>query len=160
MKFMWGLLTGAFLGAIVTMWYINRQLADTTNTTNTATTTQPTTLDNGLPADFEAFLQHFSTDSIFQMGRISFPLAGLPAYADSTTMVEKKFRYLPEEWVMHKPFNTESGFKQSFEVAGEYLVIENSINKEAGFGMQRRFAKLNDEWNLIFFAGINKLNGE
>lgn len=153
MKFMWGLLTGAFLGAIVTMWYINRQMSNSPQATPTEV------MANALPEDFPAFLDRFATDSLFQMSRISFPLAGLPAYADSIIIASNSFRYHAEDWVLHKPFNTSLEFKQEYEVAGDALVIENIVNSNAGFGMQRRFARLNGDWHLIYYAGINKIGG-
>lgn len=136
------------------MWFINRKIE---NQQVDATEQQLLEGESELPADFASFLDRFSKDSLYQMAHISFPLSGLPAYADSMTVAESNFKYYPEDWVMHKPFSGQNNFEQNFQIAGEGLVIERIGNKD-GFSMQRRFAKLSNEWHLIYYAAINKGN--
>ena len=136
------------------MWFINRKIEK-----QQVNPTEQHALegDLALPEDFVTFLDRFSTDSLYQMAHISFPLSGLPAYADSMTVAENNYKYYPADWVMHKPFSGQNNFEQGFQIAGEGLVIERIGNKD-GFSMQRRFAKLSGEWHLIYYAAINKSN--
>lgn len=135
------------------MWYVKKQLNDQPN----GGVIEEVAV-NEMPADFPTFLDRFSTDSLFQMDRIAFPLKGLPAYADSLTLASGDYTWYKHEWVMHKPFNEELGnFKREYDVAGESLVIETIVDQQSGYGMQRRFAKLSDEWHLIYYVAINKL---
>ncbi|NNE30548.1 MAG: hypothetical protein HKN16_12990 [Saprospiraceae bacterium] len=152
MKFWWGFLAGAFLGSVLTMWFVKERLQDNSSSEPQATA------QNSLPDGFAEFLVRFSADSLYQMEHISFPLSGFPAYADSLTLARKDFRYLPDDWVLHKSFDPETGtFVQEFSIVSEDMVIENIQDPQSGFGMQRRFARLQGDWHLIYYAGINKV---
>ena len=119
MKFLWGLLVGAFLGAICTMWFINRKLERQQAMQQVAEEI------SRLPQGFMGFLDRFSSDSLFQIEHITFPLSGLPAYADSATIAEGNFKYYPEDWVMHRSFKDDGTFIREFQVAGDAMVIES-----------------------------------
>jgi len=148
MKFLWGLLVGAFLGAIGTMWYVKKNM--------NVTSEVGTPIANDLPADFSNFYEEFHADSVYQINHVVFPLQGLPAYADSITMVEGTFRFQKEDWTTHKPFQDETGsFKREFKILGDGFVVEEIKDAQNGIGMQRRFAKRGAEWYLIYYAEIN-----
>ena len=147
-KFFWGLIIGAFLGGIITMWYIKGQLQNAAS--------QEITVNNEVPAGFLNFYEKFHKDSLYQIEHVVFPLQGLPAYADSATFANKSFRFEKDDWVMHKSFNDQDGqFVRSFNKLGEGLMVEQIKNAEQGVGMQRRFAKRGEEWYLIYYAQIN-----
>ena len=57
-----------------------------------------------VPDDFVVFYDKFLSDSAYQMEHIRFPLEGLPSNADSSTVVERSFRWLAEDWEVHKSF--------------------------------------------------------
>jgi len=147
-KFLWGLLVGAFLGGIVTMWYIKGQLQNTP--------APDTYVSNDIPQDFLNFYEKFHQDSLYQMEHIIFPLQGLPAYADSATIAEKSFRFQKEDWVLHKRFDDQDGqFNRSFNKLSEGMMVEQIKNVENGIGIQRRFVKRENDWYLIYYAEVN-----
>ncbi len=111
-----------------------------------------------LPPDFMTFYQSFHVDSSFQMQHIVFPLQGYPDYADSLTLAEGSYRWLPENWTMQRSIDFEmSEFKRHFETVNEQMVVERIVHQNGTFGMVRRFAKVAGEWHLIYYAGMNKL---
>ncbi|MEO1438629.1 MAG: hypothetical protein AAFV80_24020, partial [Bacteroidota bacterium] len=106
-----------------------------------------------LPDDFKAFYKQFHEDSIFQLARISFPLEGVPNYIDSS--YTGNFYWKKENWRMHRSFDpTFGGYDRTFSY-NEYMV-EETIKDENDFGTLRRFYKLDDQWTLIYYAGMNK----
>ncbi len=112
-----------------------------------------------LPEDFTAFYQRFLTDSLYQMEHIVFPLEGIPDNADSATIAGGAFRWLPENWVMHRLVDpSTSDFDIHFETFGADIVTENLIHRSGQYALRRRFAKQGTEWNLIYYAGLNTLN--
>ncbi|MCB0630515.1 MAG: hypothetical protein R2824_12985 [Saprospiraceae bacterium] len=111
-----------------------------------------------LPEDFLDFYQRFLTDSLYQMEHILFPLQGLPDKADSTVLAENNFRWQMDDWVMHRPIDKESGFSVNLQPVTE-TIIKEQIQHESGlYGMERRYAFMDDGWYLIYYAGLNALN--
>lgn len=109
--------------------------------------------------EFEAFYLKFHQDSLFQVEHITFPLEGLPANADSATLVNNDFRWQKEDWQMHKPFDSKNGeYQIEFSSFGEDLIIEKVLHKSGTYGMLRRFARISGEWHLIYYAGFNRVN--
>jgi len=59
---------------------------------------------------------------------------------------------------MHRPIDFQkSKFVQNFETLGDELIIENISDRDSGYGMMRRWAKIGGEWSLIYYVGINSL---
>lgn len=118
-------------------------------------TTDQVQIDNGRADDFEVFYEQFHSDSTFQIEHIQWPLEGLPAHADTLTN-PAGFRWQKEAWVLHRPFNDAlTGFSRSISSMGDGLMIEKIAHEEAGFRMERRFALIDDEWKLIYYAALN-----
>ncbi|MCB0519254.1 MAG: hypothetical protein H6577_08530 [Lewinellaceae bacterium] len=125
-------------------------------------TSQPSdagsTEQNDLPEGFAEFYQHFHSDSTFQMGHIVFPLEGLPNKADSTLLASGKFYWKAEDWKMQKAIDFEmSEFRRELLPLNKMMVEEHIIHKNGQYGMVRRFARLGDEWQLIYYAGMNRI---
>ena len=111
-----------------------------------------------LPEDFIAFYQQFHDDSSYQMAHIMFPLAGVPANVDTLSTDAKKFRWQLADWKIHRPFDQSlTGYTKSYSKFEEGIVIETIAQKQVGVGMERRFAKVDEEWMLIYYAGMNYL---
>ncbi len=114
-----------------------------------------------LPAeyqDFVNFYERFHQDSAYQMEHIIFPLEGLPREADSTTIASGAFRWQKEDWRIQRPFDLQSSsFEQQLIPISEGLIIEKIIHKDGGLAMQRRYARLGEEWYLIYYADLNRV---
>lgn len=122
------------------------------------TTTNETTETDQYLVEFEAFYDRFHLDSLYQMQHITFPLEGIPAQADSATLVDNSFRWQKDDWRMHRPFNRyDNNFQREFLPVGKTMIVEKITDGKTGFSMTRRFAKLDDEWYLIYYAGMNML---
>lgn len=110
----------------------------------------------GSGGDFETFYERFHQDSLYQMEHIAFPISGMPSFTDEESAADPNFRWTPENWKLHKPFNfKDSEFKQSFRVIGSNVVEETILHQQGQFGMVRRFGLVSGEWNLIYFADMN-----
>lgn len=109
-------------------------------------------------SDFADFYRRFHTDSLFQMAHILFPLDGLPKEADSSMLASGQFKWHKEEWVMHRGFDLDgNGFLQEFSPIGDDFIVERIIHKEYGLAITRHFSKMGGEWNLIYYAGLNRI---
>ncbi|HNG06650.1 MAG TPA: hypothetical protein PKU98_09115, partial [Saprospiraceae bacterium] len=95
-------------------------------------------------------------DSFYQIEHCVFPMEGLPDQADSS-LNTAGFRWTPENWRMHKELSdTSSGMKRTWDIISDQMVNERMLNEQQGIGMERRFAKMNDEWYLIYYVGVNQ----
>lgn len=111
-----------------------------------------------LPSEFMKFYMQFHTDSLYQVEHILFPLDGLPPNADSVTIADKTFKWTAEDWQIHHPFsNANEAFKQEYLSVDDNTVIEYIIDNSTGFGMERRFSNLGNEWYLIYYEAMNSL---
>ncbi|MCB0558408.1 MAG: hypothetical protein H6573_24350 [Lewinellaceae bacterium] len=114
-----------------------------------------------LPAeyqDFADFYERFHQDSLYQMEHIIFPLEGLPRQADSTLIAGGAFRWQKDSWRMQRGFNLESSsFEQQLIPISEDLIIEKITHKVGDLAMQRRFARLGEDWYLIYYADLNRV---
>lgn len=109
----------------------------------------------GLPADFEVFFQKFHTDSLYQMEHIIFPLEGHIRVMENQIEIINPIKWEKEGWIMHKPFNDHGGtFEQKYLMTDD-LVVEKISDKSNFFKMERRFAKLGEDWTLIYYGANN-----
>lgn len=109
-------------------------------------------------ADFENFYEQFHRDADYQMAHITFPLEGLPSDADAETIASGNFHWEAEDWELQRPFDVEnSDFEREVIKFGDDLVIEKIVHKSGEYGTIRRFAKMGEEWYLIYYAGLNRI---
>jgi hypothetical protein len=114
-------------------------------------------------ADFYEFYQKFHRDSLFQIAHITWPLEGLPNHAgmDSTLNRNEPYYWQKEDWIMHQPIDFQmSEFRRELTPISEDLIFENITHKSGHYGMVRRWAKLSDGWNLIYYVGMNRIGKE
>jgi len=153
---------GFFAGVILTSIFFTMKLRQMTNTVQDSTEAiEEYVPEEGMPSGFLAFYQRFHDDSLFQLEHVIFPLQGIPAEADSATIVDGRFRWEKEGWVMHHPIeDAGTQFARNFKKITDDLVIENISVAQGQYGMQRRFSKSGDDWYLIYYAGMNRLATE
>jgi hypothetical protein len=119
----------------------------------------PPASEAAIPADFMEFYQRFHQDSAYQVSHIIFPLEGLPDHADSLTIVSGTFRWQQEGWLMQRSFDFEmSNYVRDLQSPADNVIQERIVHKNGLTGMVRRFARLGDEWYLIYYAGINLIS--
>lgn len=109
-----------------------------------------------LPEDFKEFYYKFHTDSAFQMESIVFPLEGKPSgLSEDEIRYAGGFKWQKDVWKLHKPFDNEDNeFVREYELFGD-MVIEVIKVRGSSIGMERRFAKISDEWTLIYYSAMN-----
>lgn len=113
-----------------------------------------------LPVDFVIFYRLFHDDSAYQMDHIIFPLEGMPnSLGDDDTLTTTRYFWQKKDWKKHNRFVDPGGdFDQWFEVFDDRF-IEHWVNmKGTNMYMRRRFAKMDDEWFLIYYQGMQPLN--
>ena len=135
------------------------QCGDPAATTEAAEISATETPAVGEMQDFNEFYQRFHQDSLFQMAHIQWPLEGIPSNADSLTLTNNDFRFLPENWRMHRSVDYEtSGFRREFFPVSDSFIIEKVTHRQSPLGMMRRWLKSDGEWRLIYYAGMNNLS--
>lgn len=108
------------------------------------------------PDDFGDFYRRFLSDADYQLAHITFPLEGLPASATAEDL--GTFYWQRDDWQIHRPFDPQAtGFETEFIPIGHDVMVERITHKDRPFGMMRRYARLGDEWYLIYYAGLNEL---
>lgn len=111
-----------------------------------------------LPADFLAFYQVFHADSAFQTDRIIWPLKGLPDQADAETILGDHFYHQRDDWTIHRELvDPGNEFDHYFALVDERLIVERIQTRATNLGMERRFAKMDGKWYLIYYAGMNPM---
>ena len=151
MKYIIGFIIGVVTTSLFFMWQNRSQQAEVHQNIEPQVATSTSD-------EFETFYKRFHEDSIYQINHITFPLAGLPPQADSATIVNEDFRWQKDNWVMQKNFDLENEeFTKEFAEIGNSMIIEQITHKTGQFGMQRRFAKIGDEWQLIYYSALNRI---
>lgn len=106
-----------------------------------------------LPNDFVEFLDTFEIDSTFQMNHITFPLEGAVRAEAENADSMMPYKWRAYKWKLHHKFNNyESIFVRKFLLFNETTIIEKTSGVSGLFQMERRFAKMNNGWNLIYYS--------
>ena len=107
--------------------------------------------------EFLDFYEKFSTDSTFQMEHVVFPLDGMRAPENESDTTALSYQWQKEDWIIHTDFDDANGTftKEMMDLAGK-MVIEIISDESGTFSMERRFAKLSDGWNLIYYKEMGK----
>lgn len=92
------------------------------------------------------------------MEHIVFPLQGIPDNADEATINAGDHKWEKETWSLMKPVDYQmSEYERQFIPLTDEMVMERVLHKNGQYGMVRRFAVIGDEWNLIYYAGLNRI---
>ncbi len=160
MKFLFGFITGVACSLLL-FWILEKTDAPATEPVKSEQTQKevPSAQPNDqLPTDFLTFYEQFHTDSAFQLNHIVFPLEGLPANVDSLTVANRSFRWQRDNWVLHRSFDElEEGFNKTYNMVSDEMIIEDITHQSGQYGMQRRFAKYEEGWFMIYYAAMNEL---
>ncbi len=108
-----------------------------------------------LPNGFREFYEAFHSDSSYQMNHIIFPLKGVRTRKDSMESLSLDIEYIPEKWKLHKPYVNDGSYSRTFTLFGD-IVIENLIDNMGLLNIERRWAKIDTSWNLIYYGSTEK----
>lgn len=104
-----------------------------------------------LSDEFLDFYAKFHDDSTFQVSHIQFPLQTKAVDPSGSMTIAQ------EDWVINKPIDLSKGFfEQQYVLVGDNLLIEYINHTSAPLYMERRFAKLKDEWMLIYYTDLRQ----
>jgi len=90
------------------------------------------------------------------MSRISFPLEGLPSFADESQF-NSTFTWEADTWELHLPINYKEFPGLTQKLTREEGIVKESVNMGNGLALERHFAMKNKEWYLVFYVGINQI---
>jgi hypothetical protein len=108
-----------------------------------------------LPEDFEQFFDKFHSDSLFQLEHIQFPLEGAKQASGTNVDLMIPVTWYADDWIIHKPFDSHQGtFERNYYLIGS-VVVEKIKDRGGFFAMERRFARLDGEWTLIYYSVTN-----
>lgn len=103
-----------------------------------------------LPDDFLPFLEKFSTDTLYQIDHIQWPLEKQLALSHPEDDSESVM-LTEEEWKIQHAFDDMNGtYSQQF-INFNGIITEVTIDKSGQYTMLRRFTKIDDKWKLIFY---------
>ncbi|MFK7806845.1 MAG: DUF4348 domain-containing protein [Saprospiraceae bacterium] len=160
MKFLLGMLTGILLSTMFFIWYAKKNLVADNNTPTTEVVEPVSEAMPMADEDFLEFYERFHTDSAYQVSHITFPLAGVPK-KDSLGNYPADFQWEEERWILHRPFDDVEGqFEQNLMKLGEGMMVEEISSTNGMLSMQRRFARIGEKWNLIYYAAMNQTRRE
>lgn len=108
-----------------------------------------------LPGDFIEFYKSFHQDSIYQLLHITFPLAGKMQDISGRDSI---VTWIAENWILHKSITPDDFWAVDFTIPMEGTIMEFIHARNAGYYMERRFAKLGNEWHLIYYSGMQSAN--
>lgn len=112
-------------------------------------------VDVRLPEGFHKFYEDFHSDSIFQLEHIIFPLKGQVAIVDTMEATSVEKIYTKDGWKLHKPFVQDGSYQRNFVVLGD-MVIESIGDNMGLYQVERRWAKMDSTWNLIYYGTLEK----
>jgi len=104
-----------------------------------------------LPESFEDFSIRFYNDSMFQISRIEFPLAG--------EIVEEDLNIAPiepKDWVMLKVPTSEIDTNEyKVEITRDSIDISERIYiEDSGVDIELKFKRIDSKWYLIYYKSI------
>lgn len=105
-----------------------------------------------VPAGFVAFYERFHADSLYQVEHIAWPLSGKRLQEGEVAGEAGAGRWTRDTWRVHKRVRPEDGFVLEYEVMGDDLVTERIAARQGNYELIRRFARLSDGWQLIYYA--------
>ncbi len=107
---------------------------------------------------FEDFYQRFHSDADFQLERITFPLQGMPALADSL-QIEEGFAWTRDDWkILHAvDWDTLAGFHREIEKTDIFVNEIICMDDKPNVCMVRRFAPISGGWHLIYYSDMNDI---
>ena len=106
----------------------------------------------GLSGDFIEFYERFHSDSVYQIEHITFPLEGFYRNFEEEEDIIYSIIWTEDNWILHRRFDpSDKFFKQEFQMLGNSAVTETISALDGLFRMERRFARLSDGWNLIYY---------
>ena len=107
-------------------------------------------------AEFQEFYSKFSTDSVYQLEHIVFPLEGMKSRKDTLEAVDPNFKWTKENWVIHKPYDDmNSTYGREF-IDFSNIVSEKIADGSGQYSMERRFGKLSSGWHLIYYREMGR----
>ena len=107
-----------------------------------------------LPDDFVEFYELFHADTNYQLDHIAFPLSGKPA-SGVFNMELTDFKWTRDGWKMHQRMaDDDDTFDKKYVVYSKDMITEIIYAPDFGYYMERRFGRLSDGWNLIYYADI------
>lgn len=113
-----------------------------------------------LPSDFLEFYEKFHADTNFQVAHIAFPLPGKPSPGQLDFEVVN-FKWTRDGWKMHKRLaDDDDTFERKYRFLAPEIIQEFIYAPDYGFSMERRFAKMSDGWNLIYYADMQSKGWE
>jgi len=93
-----------------------------------------------IPEEFVDFYNKFHDDSLYQMDHIVFPLKEK----------EDGSLWYPEEWSMNRPVDLGDDYIRELDNF-EGIITEAIIHKRGFFSLERRFSKMSNGYNLIYY---------
>ena len=118
---------------------------------------QGTDSNQKLPKDFIEFYDAFHSDANYQLAHIAFPLPMTSRSPSSAAYSDSSDYWTPENWILHRKFMNDGTFVLKYDILTPEMIVETITQNNSPLGMQRRFAKMSDGWNLIYYQEMKPI---
>jgi hypothetical protein len=106
-----------------------------------------------LPVGFQEFYIKFHADTSFQYTHVSFPMQGHIIHKHPEGDTTESVTWTKKNWRIHEQFDTNNkAFTQDFQLVSDNAILESITGLEGMFRIEKRYAKLSDGWNLIYYS--------
>lgn len=100
--------------------------------------------------EFDKFFKKFHSDSLFQLSRIIFPLAG-----ENIDGWERDSLWYKEDWTLHTNLQIDTSIYKEEFIYSDSLVKQIVFIEGSGFYVERHFKLINGEWYLVYYLFQN-----
>lgn len=113
------------------------------------------TREKTMDESFDWFYQNFHKDSVFQLQRITFPLAGSDMGEDYNPIEDKEtFYWTKSNWTLMKTPQLDEDMKLEIN-KNDSTVSERIYIPDSGFEIIRQFTLIQGKWYLTYYGNQN-----
>jgi hypothetical protein len=104
---------------------------------------------------FNDFFNRFSTDSVFRISRVKFPLKGFNSDETDVNSKDKPYLWSKEDWAFYaeEDFNPKSeDVKKTDTIKTDTSVIYRIYKEDSGYDIQYKFEESKNKWFLVYYS--------
>jgi hypothetical protein len=103
------------------------------------------------------FYTRFTSDSLFQLSRIQFPLKGQFADGETAgTSESSNFVWTPQNWnIIHDYTDIDPSEFDVKEIKSDTVVVKKILGKNTGFRFEATYKLIECKWTLVHLVSID-----
>ena len=105
---------------------------------------------------FNDFFNRFSTDSVFRISRVKFPLKGFNSDETDVDFKDKTYLWNKEDWLFYAEEDFSSSksedIKKTDTIKTNASVIYRIYKEDSGYDIQYKFKESKNKWFLVYYS--------